>query len=121
MDNIGEGIGGRGLGGGRDARSGCGWLIRNSGTSSSRASELLMVCARVSVVCCWGTVVSSSSSSEGRKSESWFRGVLGNDSGWEGSRQLRLFEVEMVVVRKGMVLIGKLDLLLRLVLGKGQA
>ena len=52
-------------------------------------------------------MVSSSSSSEGKKSEDSFRGVLGKDSGWEGSRQLRLFEVEMVVVREGMTPIGK--------------
>ena len=55
------------------------------------------------------------------KSEGSFRGVLGNDLGWEGSHQLRLFEVEMVVVHEGTTPIGKLDLLLRLVLGKGQA
>ena len=51
-------------------------------------------------------MVSSSSLLEGKKSEGEFRGVLGNDSGWEGSRQLRLFEVEMVVVCEGMTLIG---------------
>ena len=88
--------------------------------SSSRV-EVLRVCARVSVVCCWSTVVSSSSSSEEKKSDGWFRGVLGKDSGWEGSRQLGWFEVEMVAVRESTTLIGKLDLLLRLVLGEGQA
>ena len=61
------------------------------------------------------------SSSEGKKSDGWFRGVLGNDSGWEGSCQPRLFEVEMVAVCEGMLPIAKLDLLLCLVLGKGQA
>ena len=104
---MGEGIGGRGLGGGRDARSGCGWFIRNSGVSSSRASEVLRVCTRVPVDCCWRTVVSSLSSLEGKKSDGWFEGVLGGDSGWEGSHQLELFEVEMVMVREGMTLVGK--------------
>ena len=89
--------------------------------SSSRVSEVLISCARVPVDCCWGTVVSSSSSSERKKSDDgWFRGVLGNDSGWEDSCQLRLFKVEMVAVCEGMLPIAKLDLLLRLVLGKGQ-
>ena len=82
VDDMGLGIGGRGFGGGRDARSGCCWFIRNSGVSSSRANELLMVCVRVSADSCWGTVVSSLSSSEGKKSDDgWFRGVLGKDSG----------------------------------------
>ena len=119
VDDMGEGVGGRGLGGGRDVRSGCGWFIRNLGVLSSRASEVSSVCARVPADCCWGTVVSSSSSSEGKKSESWFLGVLGRDSGWEGSCQLRLFEVEMVTVRESTMPDGKLDLLLCLVLGKG--
>ena len=66
-------------------------------------------------------MVSSSSSSEEKKSDGWFRGVLGGDSGWEGSRQLGLFEVEMVAVYESTTQIGKLDLLLCLVLGKGQA
>ena len=66
-------------------------------------------------------MASSSSSSEGKKSESWFRGVLGKDSGWEGSRQLEVFKEEMVAVQEGTTPSGKLDLLLRLVLGKGQA
>ena len=60
------------------------------------------------------------SSLEGKKSNGWFGGVLGGDSGWEGSCQLGLFEVEMVVVREGTTPVGKLDLLLCLVLGKGQ-
>ena len=66
-------------------------------------------------------MVSSSSSSEGKKSDGWFRGVLDRDSGWEGSRQLEVFKEEMVAVCKGTTPSGKLDLLLRLVLGKGQA
>ena len=66
-------------------------------------------------------MVSSSSSSEGKKSDGWFEGVLGNDSDWEGFHQLRLFEVEMVMVCEGTMPINKLDLLLCLVLGKGQA
>ena len=66
-------------------------------------------------------MVSSSSSSEGKTSEGVFRGVLGKDSGWEGSRQLEVFKEEMVAVCEGTMPIGKLDLLLRLVLGKGQA
>ena len=66
--------------------------------------------------------MSSLSSSEGKKSDDgWFRGVLDKDSGWESSCQLELFKEEMVAVCEGMALIGKLDLLLCLVLGKGQA
>ena len=102
VDDMGVGIGGRGLGGGSDWRSGCGWFIRNSGVLSSRASEVSSFCARVPADCCWGMVVSSSSSSGGKKSDDgWFRGVLGVDSGWKGSRQQRLFEVEMVAVCEG--------------------
>ena len=86
---------------------------------SSRASEMSSVCARIPADCCWRTVVSSSSSSEGKKSDGWFGGVLGEDSDWETSHQLRLFKVEMVAVCEGIMLDGKLDLLLRLVLGKG--
>ena len=118
---MGEGIGGRGLGGGSEASRGCGWLIRNLRVSSLRVSEVLISCARILADCCWGMVVSSLSSSEGKKSDGWFRGVLGSDSGWEGSRQLELFEVKMMAVCEGMMLDDKLDLLLRLVLGKGQA
>ena len=63
---------------------------------------------RVSVDCCWETVVSSSSSSEEKKSDGgWFGEVLGNDSGCEGSRQLELFEVEMVAVREGTTPVGE--------------
>ena len=66
-------------------------------------------------------MVSSSFSSEGKKlDKGWFFRVLGGDSGCEGSHQLELFEVEMVAVCKGMTSVGKLDLLLCLVLGKGQ-
>ena len=88
--------------------------------SSSRV-EVSSVCARASVVCCWSMVVSSSSSLEEKKSDGWFRGVLGSDSGWEGSCQLGWFKVEMVAVRESTTLVGKLDLLLRLILGEGQA
>ena len=71
---------------------------------------------------CWGTVVSFSSLLEGKKLDNgWLLGVLGGDSGCEGSRQLELFEVEIVAVCEGMAPIGKLDLLLCLVLGRGQA
>ena len=101
VDDIGEGIDGRGLGGGKDARRGCGWFMRNSGVLSSKV-KVSRVCARVSTVCCWSTVVSSSSSSEEKKSDGWFGGVLGGDSGWEGSRQLEWFEVEMVAVCESM-------------------
>ena len=103
---MGEGIGGRGLGGGKDARSGCGWFMRNSGVSSSRV-KVLRVCARASAVCCWSTVVSSSSSSEEKKSDGWFGGVLGSDSGWEGSHQLGWFKVEMVAVHEGTTPVGR--------------
>ena len=65
--------------------------------------------------------MSSLSSSEEKKSDDgWFLGVLGGDSGCEGSCQLELFKVEMVAVCDGTTLISKLDLLLCLVLGKGQ-
>ena len=104
---MGGGTSGRGLGGGRDAVSrGCGWLIRNSGVSSSRV-EVSRVCARVSAVCCWSTVASSSSSSEEKKSDGCCRGVLGKDSGWEGSRQLEVFKEEMVAVCDGTTPNGK--------------
>ena len=53
--------------------------------------------------CCWGTVVSSLSLSEWEKSDGWFEGVLGRDSGCEDSHQLRLFEVEIVAVHEGMI------------------
>ena len=66
-------------------------------------------------------MVSSSSLSKGKKLDSWFEGVLGGALDWNGSCQLRLFEVEMVVVHEGTTPIGKLDLLLHLVLGKEQA
>ena len=72
---------------------------------SSRV-EVSSVCARASAVCCWSIVASSSSSSEEKKSDGWSREVLGGDSGWEGSRQLGWFEVEMVVVHEGTTLVG---------------
>ena len=66
--------------------------------------------------------MSSSSSSERKKSDDgWFFGVLGGDLGCKGSCQLELFKVEMVAVRKGTTLVDKIDLLLCLVLDKGQA
>ena len=52
MDNIGEGIDGQGLAGGGDCSSGCIWLIRNLGESSSRASEVLRFSARVPADSC---------------------------------------------------------------------
>ena len=88
------------MGGGSDARSGCGWFIRNLGVLSLRVSEVSISCARIPVDCCWGMVVSSLSSLEGKKSDGWFGGVLGKDSDWKGSRQLRLFKVEMMVVHE---------------------
>ena len=88
--------------------------------SSSRV-EVSSVCARASAVCCWSTVVSSSSLSKGKKLDGWFRGVLDGDSGCEGSHQLELFKMEMVVVHEGTMPVSKLDLLLHLVLGKGKA
>ena len=69
------------------------------GMSSSSVNEKSSLQARIPVDHCWGTVVSSSSLSEGKKSDDgWFRGVLGGDSGCKGSRQLELFKVEMVTV-----------------------
>ena len=66
--------------------------------------------------------MSSSSSSEEKKSDDGlFREVLDRDSGWEDSYQLELFKEEMVAVHEGTMPIGKLNLLLHLVLGKGQA
>ena len=65
--------------------------------------------------------MSSLSSSEGKKLDGgWFLGVLDGDLSCNGSCQLKLFKVEMVVVRDGTMPVGKLDLLLCLVLGKGQ-
>ena len=65
-------------------------------------------------------MVSSSSSLERKKLvNGCVLRVLGEESGCKGSYQLELFKVEMVVVCKGMVLVGKLDLLLCLVLSKG--
>ena len=136
MDNIGERIDGRGLGGTgggaggggtdggtADGRDKWGWAARNSspvGRLSSRVSKVSSLQARVPGLRARGG--SSLSLSEGKKSDgSWFFRVLGGDSGCEGSRQLELFEVEMVAVHESMTLIAKLDLLLCLVLGRGQA
>ena len=65
--------------------------------------------------------MSSSSLSEETKLDGWFEGVLDGDSGCEGSCQLESFEVEMVVVCEDITPVGRLDLLLCLVLGEGQA
>ena len=82
-------------------------------------NELSSLQVRVPVDYCWGTVVRSSSLLEEKKSDrGQFLGVLGGESGCEGSCQLELFEVEMVVVLEGTLSVGKLDLLLCLVLGK---
>ena len=85
--------------------------MRNSsavGMSCSRVNKESSLQARVPADCCWGTVVNSSSSSEGKKSDDgWFLGVLGGDSGCEGSRQLELFKEEMVAVCKSMVPVGQ--------------
>ena len=108
-----------------DERSRWGWVARNSsavGISSSKVNEVSSFQVRLPGDLCWGTVASSSCSSEGKKlDDGWFLGVLGGDSGSKSSHQLELFKVEMVAVHEGTTLIGKLDLLLCLVLGKGQA
>ena len=89
---------------------------------SSRFNKISSLQARVLTDCCWGTVVSSLSSSEERKSDNgWFMRVLGGDSDCESSCWLVLFEVEMVAVYDSIMLVDKLDLLLCLVMGKGQA
>ena len=139
VDNIGEGIGGQGLGGttgmdgwtggvgeqNADRRDKWGQVARNSsevGMLSLSVNEESSLQARVPADYCWRAVVSSSSSLEGKKSDDdWFLGVLGGDSGCEGSCQLELFKVEMVAVCEGTSLKTKLDLLLHLVLGKGKA
>ena len=51
-------------------------------------------------------MVSSLSLLEEKKSDGWFEGVLGRDSGCEGSCQLGLFKVEMVAVCEGTMLAG---------------
>ena len=72
--------------------------------------------------CCWGIVVSSSSSLERKKSDDGlFLEVLGGELDCKVSHQLELFEVGMVVVCKHTMPVGKLDLLLCLVLSKRQA
>ena len=99
--------------------------MRNSSVvemSSSRVNEMSSFQARLPADHCWRTVVSSSSSLEGKKSDDgWFLEILDGDSGYEGSCQLELFKVEMVAVCEGTMLIGMLDLLLHLVLSKRQA
>ena len=72
VDDIGKGIGGQGLGGTVGKRDRWGQAARNSsvvGTLSSRVNEESSLQTRVPADCCWGTVVSSSSSSEGKKSD----------------------------------------------------
>ena len=55
--------------------------------------------------------MSSLSSLERKKSDSgWFFGVLGGDSGYGDSHQLKLFEEKIMVVHEGMRPVGKLDL-----------
>ena len=89
--------------------------------SSSKVSEVSSLQARLPADLCWGTVVSSSSLSERKKSDNgWFLGVLDGDSGCKGSHQLELFEVEMVAVHESSTPVDKLDLLLCVVLGKEQ-
>ena len=114
-EDISVEIGGQGLGGttgmvswvvgNRDSRDRWGQAARNSsavGMLSLRVNEVLSFQTRLPADLCWGTVVSSSSSSEGKKSDNgWFLGVLGGDSGCEGSRQLELFKVEIVAVCEG--------------------
>ena len=130
---MGTGIDGQGLGSmmgaggkkrGKFVRDRWERTTRNSsvvGISSSRVNEVSSFQVRLLVDYCWGTKVSSSSLSEQKKSDDgWLLGVLDGDLGYEGSCQLELFEVEMVVVHDGMTLIGKLDLLLHSVLGKEQ-
>ena len=68
--------------------------------SSLRVSEVSSSCTRAPADRCWRTVVSSSSSLEGKKSDGWSKGVLGEDLGWGGFHQLWLFEAEMVVVHE---------------------
>ena len=97
--------------------------MRNSspvGRLSSRVSKVLSLLVRAPDSMVRGG--SSSPSSEEKKSDDgWFLRVLGGDLGYEGSRQLELFEVEMMAVHESTMPVGKLDLVLCLVLGKGQA
>ena len=85
--------------------------MRNSsavGISSSRVNKVLSFQVRLPADLCWRTVVSSLSSSEGKKlDDSWSLGVLGGDSGCEGSHQLGLFEEKMLAVHEGMTPVGK--------------
>ena len=100
---MGDGIGKE------DKRDKWRWAARNSsavGMLSSRVNKELSLQARVSADHCWGTMVSSLSLSEGKKSDGWFRGVLGGDLSCKGSHQLRLFKVEIVVVHEGTAPIG---------------
>ena len=68
------------------------------GMLSLRVSKVLSLQVSVLADHRWGTVVSSLSSSEGKKSDrGWFLRVLDRESGCEGSCQLELFREEMVV------------------------
>ena len=75
-----------------DRRDKWGRTARNSSVLemlSSRVNGVSNFQARLLMDHCWGILVSSSSLSEGKKSdEGWFLGVLGGDSGCEGSCQL---------------------------------
>ena len=126
VDNIGEEIGGQELGGiigtggwmgggvGEwkvDRRDKWRWVVRNSsavGMLFLRVNEESSLQARVPADCCWGTVVSSLSSLEGKKSDDgWFLEVLHGDSDCEDSCQLELFKEEIVVVYESMMPVGK--------------
>ena len=124
VDDMREGIGGQGLGdtmgwgtgGGiwgwnADNRERWGWAVRNSlaiRMLCSRVNKVFSLQARVLADCCCGTVVSSSSVLEGKKLDSgWFLEILDGESGYKGSCQLELFEVETVVVCEGIMLVGK--------------
>ena len=103
---LGGGVGGRNV----DKRGRWGQVARNSlavGMSSLRVNKVSSFQARLPADCCWGTVVSSSSLSEGKKSDNgWFSGVLGGDLGCKGSHQLELFKEEMVAVCESTMPVG---------------
>ena len=92
-----------------DKRDRWGWTERNSapvGMLSSRVREVSSLQARDPGSRTKGG--SSSSSSEGKKSDNglFFR-VLGRDSGYKSSHQLELFEVEMVAGYESTVPVGQ--------------
>ena len=80
VDDIGVGIGGQRLGGtiggNVDGRGGQEWVARNSsavGMLFLRVNKVSSFQTRLSADLCWRTVVSSSSSSEGKRSDDgWF-------------------------------------------------